>query len=204
MSLVPSDVRPPSAARACAAVAGSSRRISEIYQAPRAPKPAGRAAAGRPGYLDAVSPGELQAAVGDHLQELAAVDPRDTPAALVSAWYGFSLVSVLGHYLALRDPDAAVLHENALPVLARIVETMEAAPSLPSGVHGVGLETSPAADPAMITIARRGIWDLMLATPSCRKHAVTPATKPTSSWRKSARRWPPSWRTATGGGRGRS
>ena len=124
--------------------------------------------------------------------------------ALVSAWYGFSLVSILGHYLALRDPDAAVLHENALPVLARITETIDTAPSLPSGVHGVGPETSPAADPAMITIARRGIWDLTLATPSCRKHAVTPATKPTSSWRKSARRWPPSWRTATGAGRGRS
>jgi hypothetical protein len=163
MSRVPSDVRPQSAARACAAVAGSSRRISDIYQAPGAPKPAGQAAADRPRYLDAVTPGELQAAASDHLQDLAAVDPRDTPAALVSAWYGFSLVSVLGQYLALRDTDAAVLHENALPVLARIVETMEAAPLLPSGVHGLGLETSPAADPTMITIARRGIWHVTLA-----------------------------------------
>jgi hypothetical protein len=174
MTRVPSDVPRPSDARAWAAVAGSSHRISEIYQAPKAPKLADPAAASRPRYLDAVTPDELQAAISDHLQELAAVDPRDTPAALVSAWYGFSLVSALGQYLALRDPDAAVVHQNALPVLARIVETMDAAPSLPSGVHGLGLETSPAADPAMITIARRSICDLTLAIitllPEARRH----------------------------------
>ncbi len=48
-------------------------------------------------------------------------------------------------------------------MLARVIETLDAAPSLPSGVHGLGLDTSPAANPAMMTIARRGIWDLMLA-----------------------------------------
>ena len=159
ISLVPADVRPPSAARACAVVTESARAISEIYRAPTAPKPADDAAASRPRYLPAGSPAELRAAINEHLDDLYAADPHDTPAALVSAWYGFSLVSVLGQYLALRDPDAAVLHQNALPVLARVIETMEAAPSLTPSVHGLGLDASPAADPAMMTIARaRHLW----------------------------------------------
>jgi hypothetical protein len=44
ISLVPSDVRPPSAARACAVVAESAQAISGIYRAPTAPEPARRAA----------------------------------------------------------------------------------------------------------------------------------------------------------------
>jgi hypothetical protein len=92
-----------------------------------------------------------------------------------ATWYGFSLVSAPGQYLALRDPDAAVLHENALPVLAHIIEAMDAAPSLPPGVHGLRLDTSPASDSAMMTIARRGILDLTLAInalmPEARRHA---------------------------------
>ena len=175
MSLIPPDVRPPSAARAFAVVAESAHAISGIYRAPAAPEPAGRAAASRPEYLPAGTPAELQATVDEQLHDLSAVDPHDTAAALEATWYGFSLVSVLGQYLALRDPDAAVLHENALPVLAHIIETMDAAPSLPPGVHGLGLDTSPAADPVMMTIARRGIWDLTLAInallPEARRHA---------------------------------
>ena len=175
MSLIPSDVRPPSAARAFAVVAESAHAISGIYRAPAAPEPAGRAAASRPEYLPAGTPAELQATVDEQLHDLSAVDPQDTTAAMEATWYGFSLVSVLGQYLALRDPDAAVLHENALPVLARIIEAMDAAPSLPPGVHGLGLDTPPAADPAMMTIARRGIWDLTLAInalmPEARRHA---------------------------------
>jgi hypothetical protein len=135
----PSDVRPPSAARALSVVAKSAHEISEVYLAPAAPEPTGRDAASRPDYLPAGSPAELQAVIGAHLDNLSAADPRDTDAALESAWYGFSLASVLGQYRALRDPDAAVLHENALPVLACVIEAMDAAPSLPSGVHGLGL-----------------------------------------------------------------
>jgi len=175
MSLIPPDVRPPSAARAFAVVAESAHTISGIYREPATTEPAGRAAASRPEYLPAGTPAELQATVDEQLHDLSAVDPHDTAAALEATWYGFSLVSVLGQYLALRDPDAAVLHENALPVLARIIETMDAAPSLRPGVHGFGLDTPPAADPVMMTIARRGIWDLTLAInallPETRRHA---------------------------------
>jgi hypothetical protein len=48
-------------------------------------------------------------------------------------------------------------------VLARITETMEAAPSLPSGIHGTGIEASPTSDLEMATVACRGIRDLTLA-----------------------------------------
>jgi hypothetical protein len=34
---------------------------------------------------------------------------------------------------------------------------------MPAGIHGVGLDTTPAADPGMMLTARRGIWDLTLA-----------------------------------------
>lgn len=163
MSRVPSDARPPSAARAAAVIARSTQAISRIYQAPAVLEPAGRAAASGLGYLPAGTPAELQAAIGGQLHELSVADPNDTVAALEAAWYGFSLVTILGQYLASRDPDAAVLHENALPVLARIIEVLDAAPSVPSGLHGLGLDTSPTADPAMMRIARRGIWDLTLA-----------------------------------------
>jgi hypothetical protein len=175
MSLIPSDVRPPSAGRAFAVVAESAHAIGGIYRAPAALEPAGRTAASRPDYLAAGTPAELQAAIDGQLHGLSAADPQDTAAALESAWYGFSLIGILGQYLALRDPDAAVLHENALPVLARIIEAMEAAPSLPPGIHGLGLDTSPATDPAMMTIARRSIWDLTLAInallPEAGRHA---------------------------------
>jgi len=60
-------------------------------------------------------------------------------------------------------------------VIARIIEAMDAAPSLPSGVQGLGLDTSPTADPAMMTIVRRGVWNLTLAInallPETRRHA---------------------------------
>ena len=175
ISLAPADVRPPSAARAFAILAGSAHAISGIYRAPVASEPAGRPAASRPDYLPAGTPAELQAAINEHLHDLSVADPHNTVAALESTWYGFSLVSVLGQYCARRDPDAAVLHQNALPVLAHIIEVMDAAPSLPHAIHGLGLDTSPAADPAMLTIARRGIWDLTLAInallPETRRHA---------------------------------
>jgi hypothetical protein len=70
---------------------------------------------------------------------------------------------MLGQFLARRDTDYAVLHDNAGPVMARVVEILEAAPSMPAGIHGARLDTSPAADPAMMAVARRGIWDLILA-----------------------------------------
>ncbi len=161
---VPPGTRPPSAARACRAAARSARLISGIYQAPAAPSADdGGAAAARPGYLDAGTPAEMGAAIGAHLRELTAADPADTTAALAAAWYGFSLALALGQFLASRSPDLAVLHENAMPAWAQVVSAMDAAPSLPDGVHGLGLDTVPDADPALMVLAHQGILDLTLA-----------------------------------------
>lgn len=179
---VPPGVRPPSAARACRAAAGSARLISGIYQAPPAP-PAddGGTAAGRLCYLDAGTPDEMGAAIGLHLRELTAADPADTTAALVAAWYGFSLAFTLGQFLASRSPDLAVLHENAMPAWAQVIDALDAAPALPDGVHGLGLDTVPGPDPALMILAHRGILNLALALnallPQVSEHASNGADR---------------------------
>ena len=163
-SQLPSGIRPPSAARACRAAGRSARLISGIYQPPSVP-PAddGGAAAARPCYLDAGTPAEMGAAIGAHLRELLTVDPADITGAMVAAWYGFSLAFTLGQFLASRSPDLAVLHENAVPAWASVIDAMDAAPSLPAGVHGLGLDTVPDADPALMVLAHQGVLDLILA-----------------------------------------
>lgn len=45
--------------------------------------------------------------------------------------------------------------------------------SMPAGIHSAGLDTTPAADPAMMAaVARRGIWDLTLATSALLPHVA--------------------------------
>jgi hypothetical protein len=182
---MPPGIRPPSAARACQAAGRSARLIGGIYQAPAVP-PAGDgadggAAVGRPCYLAAGTAAELGEAIGVHLRELLTVDPADTTAALVSAWYGSSLALTLGQFLARRSPDLAVLHENAMPAWALVISAMDAAPSLPDGVHGLGLETVPDADPALMVLAHKGILDLTLALnallPQVSEHARNAADR---------------------------
>jgi len=113
--------------------------------------------------LQAHTPEEMQQVIDGHRDQLEAADPADTAAALAAAWYGFAVAFMLGQFLARRNDEFAVVHHNATPVMARIVEILEAAPSMPTGIHGAGLDTTPAADPAMMAVACRGIWDLTLA-----------------------------------------
>ncbi|MGH3411209.1 MAG: hypothetical protein ACRDRJ_53220, partial [Streptosporangiaceae bacterium] len=113
--------------------------------------------------LQAHTPEEMQQVIDGHRDQLEAADPADTAVALAAAWYGFAVAFMLGQFLALRDAGSAVLHDNAAPVMARVVEILEAAPSMPAGIRGAGLETTASADPAMMPVARRGIWDLTLA-----------------------------------------
>ena len=181
-SQLPAGIRPPSAARACRAVGRSARLISGIYQAPAVPSADdGGAAAARPCYLDAGTPAEMGAAIGAHLRELLTVDPADITAAMAAAWYGFSLAFTLGQFLASRSPDLAVLHENAMPAWALVIDAMDAAPSLPDGVHGLGLDTVPDADPALIVLAHQGVLDLTLALnsllPQVSEHAINAADR---------------------------
>ena len=199
---VPPGVRPPSAARACRAAVRSARLISGIYQAPAVP-PAddGGTAAARPSYLDAGTPAEMGTAIGAHLRELLAADPTDTAAALAAAWHGFSLALALGQFLASRSPDLAVPHENAMPAWAQVVSAMDAAPSLPAGVHGLGLDTVPDADPALMVLAHQASWTLSWPSTRCsRRSASTPAMPPTAPPPRRAPPWPPNWATATPAG----
>ena len=181
-SQLPSGIRPPSAARACRAAGQSARLISGIYQAPSVP-PAddGGAAAARPCYLDAGTPAEMRNAIGAHLRELLTVDPADITGAMVAAWYGFSLAFTLSQFLASRSPDLAVLHKNAVPAWASVIDAMDAAPSLPPGVHGLGLDTVPDADPALMVPAHQGVLDLTLALnsllPQVSEHADNAADR---------------------------
>ncbi len=164
LSRVPPGIRPPSAARACRTAQRCADMVSGIYRSsPMPPADDEGAAAGRPGYLDAGTPAEMGAAIGENLRELRTADPASITVALVAAWYGFSLACALGQFLGRRSRDLAVLHENAMPAWASVIEAMDAAPSLPAGVHGLGLDTVPHADPALMTLARQGVLDLLLA-----------------------------------------
>ena len=182
LNRVPPGTRPPSAARACRAAARSARLISGIYHAPPVP-PAddGGTAAARPCYLDAGTPDEMGTAIGAHLRELTAADPAGTTAALTAAWYGFSLALALGQFLASRSPDLAVLHENAMTAWAQVIGALDAAPALPDGVHGLGLDTLPGPDPALMVLAHQGILNLTLALnsllPQVSEHASDSADR---------------------------
>jgi hypothetical protein len=181
-SQLPRGIRPPSAAGACRAAGRSARLISGIYQPPaRPPADDSGAAAARPCYLDAGTPAEMGAAIGAHLRDLRTVDPVDITGAMVAAWYGFSLAFALGQFLAARSPDLAMLHQNAAPAWASGIDAMDAAPSLPAGVHGLGLDTVPDADPALMALAHQGVLDLIAALnsllPQVSEHAGTAADR---------------------------
>jgi len=151
------------ARRACRAGAAAARQVAGIYRTGKTVRPNRAEAATHPERLQAHTREELQQIIDGHRDQLQAADPADTAAALTAAWYGFAVAVTLGQFLARRDPDDAVAHRNALAVIARIVEVLQAAPSMPAGIHGVRLDTSPAAEPGMMLAARRGIWDPTLA-----------------------------------------
>jgi hypothetical protein len=161
---VPSGIRPPSVSRASRTAGRSARRVSSLYQAPAAlPADDSGAAASRLDYVEAGTPAEMRATIATHLRELHSVDPGATTGALGASWYSFTLALVLGQFLANHSEDMAVLHENAMRSWELVFDALDAAPSLPDGAHGLGLNTVPDADPAMMIIAHKGIWDLTLA-----------------------------------------
>jgi hypothetical protein len=155
--------RAKAARRACRAGAAAGQRAAGIYRARKAVRPSLAAAARHPEWLQAHTRDELQQVIDSHHEQLQVADAADTAAALTAAWYGFAVAFMLGQFLAHRNPDDATVHRNAQPVIARIVGVLEAAPSMPAGIHDAGLDTTPAADPAMMASARRGIWDLTMA-----------------------------------------
>jgi hypothetical protein len=137
--------------------------VAEIYRAGKTRRPILAEAAAHHEWQEAYTPEEMQQVIDCHRDQLEAADPADSAAALAAAWYGFAVAFMLGQFLARRDAEYAVLHQNAVPVMARTVEILKAAPSMPAGIHGAGLDTTAAADLAMMVVARRGIWDLTLA-----------------------------------------
>ena len=151
------------ARRACRAGAAAGLQLAAIYRARATSRPVLAETAAHPEWLQAHTAEEMQQVIDGHRDQLEAADPADTAAALAAAWYGFAVAFMLGQFLARRDADYAVLHHNAAPVMARVVEILEAAPSMPAGIHGAGLDTTPAADPATMAVAHRGIRDLTLA-----------------------------------------
>jgi hypothetical protein len=164
--------RAKAARRACRAGTAAGPRLAGIYRASKTQRPVLAEAAEHPEWLQAHTRDELQQVIDSHRDQLEAADPADTAAALAAAWYGFAVAFMLGQFLARRDAGYAVLHHNATPVMARVVEVLEAAPSMPAGIHGAGLDTTPAADPAMMAAARRGVWDLTLAINALLPHVA--------------------------------
>ena len=149
--------------RACRVAAAAGRELADCYVARRNERVPDEAAVARPARLQVRDLGELQQLVDQHVEELYAVDPARTAVALTTAWYGFVVAACLGQFLAARDADLAVLHDNATPVIARFVAVLESAPSLPADVHGAGLDTEGDATAEMMRTAHQGILRLVLA-----------------------------------------
>jgi hypothetical protein len=170
--------RATAARRACRAAAAAATQVAAIYEAAPVTRPSLAAAAAHPDWLPARTAAELRQVIEDHRGQVQHADPGDTPAALTAAWYGFAVAITLGQFLALRDASEAMSHHNAGPVIVAIIETLEAAPSLPADVHGTGLETVPGADPRMLDIARRGIGALTLALSALLSEVAEQASHP--------------------------
>lgn len=90
-------------------------------------------------------------------------DPTDTAAALTAAWYALAFVLALGEHLVSRDEDMAVLHGSAGHPWTRLIAALDAAPPLPVGVHGLGLNTEPGVNADTMAVAYRAIPEILLA-----------------------------------------
>jgi len=151
--------------RVCGRTASAVRDLADCFAITQRQRMAIEGADAVPDYPPARDAAEIRQIIDDRLRQLDAADPTNTPTALAAAWYGLVTVVVLSNFLAVRDPDHAVLHKNALPVIAEMTVTLEAAPSLPANVHGLGLETTTPEETTddMLTVARQGINRLVLA-----------------------------------------
>ena len=157
-------MRPPGAGRGLPGRPAVRSRVSGLFQAPAAPRPTAAPPAapallpqcrhsGRDGGRDRRAP------AGTAQPSIPPISPLPWPPHGTASALAFTL----GQFLASRSPDLAVLHENAMPAWALVIDAMDAAPSLPDGVHGLGLDTVPDADPALIVLAHQGVLDLTLA-----------------------------------------
>lgn len=171
--------------RACWVAAAAGRELADSYTARRNDQRVPGEAAACPSRLPVRNLGELQQIINQHVEELDAVNPAHTAVALAAAWYGFVVVGCLSGFLAARDADLAVLHDNATPVFARIVAVLEAAPSLPIDIHGAGLDTEGDATAEMIRTAHQGILRLVVALNSLLPKIAKTARK--AADRKAAR-----------------
>ncbi len=94
---------------------------------------------GVPDYLPARTLTDIRSLVDTYRDRLQAVDPANSAAAWTAAWYGTAVLLCLSGFLANRDPEHAVLHDNAAAPFANLSESLETAPSLPANVHPIGL-----------------------------------------------------------------
>ncbi len=149
--------------RACRVIAAIARTLADTYESSVVERVPHEVADGISDYLPARTLTDIRSLVDTHRHWLQTVDPTNTAAAWTAAWYGTAVLLCLSGFLANRDPEHAVLHDNAAAPFAHLIESLETAPSLPANVHPIGLDTEGNATHPMMDAAHRGLTTLVLA-----------------------------------------
>jgi hypothetical protein len=128
----------------------------------------------------------------DLVEDLYATDAADTAVTLEMAWQGFDAVEAAGRLLAASHVDYAVLQRHAQPILTRVSEALQTAPSLPADIKPLTLnlpdEPGPLQDQVAYAIHRDLLdvaYALNILLPTAAGHARERADR--KACRKAAR-----------------
>jgi hypothetical protein len=156
----------PADRRACREALAHGRLLADAY----AVRPKGHLpdAAPHPLLLPARDSTEMTRMITEHADAVRAADPTDTREALTAAWYALGTAACLANFAASRDPRGTLLFETeaGAGIIAKVVEALGSAPSLPVDIHGVGLDTDAPSDAGreLVAIAVEGVRSLASAS----------------------------------------
>jgi hypothetical protein len=124
---------------------------------------------------------DLQAVIDRHVAEVHLADPADTPAALEAAGFGLLATEALSGLLGACEPAMNIAHYHVLAVIGGVLDALDVAPSLPTGLHNIHLEPIGAPERSWIQPLASGVANLIaginVLLPQVAKHAIDEADR---------------------------
>jgi hypothetical protein len=124
---------------------------------------------------------DLQAVIDRHVAEVHLADPADTPAALEAAGFGLLATEALSGLLGACEPAMNLAHYHVLAVIGGVLDALDLAPSLPTGLHNIHLEPIGAPERSWIQPLASGVANLIaginVLLPQVAKHATDDADR---------------------------
>jgi hypothetical protein len=105
--------------------------------------------------------GDLQAVIDRHIAEVHLAEPADTPAALEAAGFGLLATEALSGLLGSCEPGMNTAHYHVLAVINGVLDALDPAPSLPTGLHNIHLEPTCPPEESWIQPLTCGVGDLI-------------------------------------------